>query len=152
MHVHRARRPRRKAAAAHVLAALAVVTAAPLLAPAPAGAVLPPVSDHLVLTVSDSGHPARDGRFELFCHPAGGDHPRAKAACARLDEVTVWGSDPFAPAPGGTLCTSLYGGPATAHVEGMWAGRPVNADFGRATGCETARWDDLVPFLPRTRL
>jgi hypothetical protein len=144
--------PARRRAVAHALAAVTAATAALVLAPSPAGAVLPPVRDHLVLTVTDSGYPAHDGRFELYCHPAGGDHPAAEEACARLDEVTVWGSDPFAPAPEGGVCTSLYGGPATAHVEGMWAGRPVNADFARATGCETARWNDLVPFLPRTRL
>ncbi|EST37675.1 hypothetical protein N566_11665 [Streptomycetaceae bacterium MP113-05] len=148
-------RPRRvlgtRKAAVAACAVLAAAGAA--LAPAaPAGAVLPPVRDHLVLTVTDSGYRAHDGRFELLCHPAGGDHRRAKEACARLDEVTVWGSDPFAPVPPDSVCTSLYGGPATAHLEGMWAGRPVNADFGRATGCETARWNDLVPLLPRTRL
>jgi hypothetical protein len=146
-------RPRRAAAAAaRVLIAAATAAAAALSLAPSAGALLPPVRDHLTVTVRDSGYPSHDGRFDLYCHPAGGDHPRPKEACARLDEVTVWGSDPFAPVPAGTVCTSLYGGPATAHVEGMWAGRPVNADFSRATGCETARWNDLAPFLPRTRL
>lgn len=138
--------------AGRIAAAAAAVVAAVTLAPAPAGAMLPPARDHLTVTVRDSGYPALDGRFELHCHPTGGDHPRAGEACRRLEEVTVWGTDPFAPVPPGAVCTSMYGGPATAHVEGTWAGRPVHADFSRATGCETARWNDLVPLLPRTRL
>lgn len=147
-------RPRRAPAraAAPVVAAAAAAAAAFTLAPAPAGAVLPPARDHLTITVTDSGYPARDGRFELVCHPSAGDHHSPDEACDRLDELTVWGSDPFAPVPPDSMCTSMYGGPATAHVEGMWAGRPVNADFSRATGCETARWNNLVPLLPGTRL
>ena len=138
-------------AVARTAAAAAAVTAAFSLAPH-AEAMLPPTRDHLTVTVEGSGYPARDGRFELLCHPAGGDHPQARKACEQLDEVTVWGEDPFAPVPDGALCTTMYGGPATAHVEGTWAGRPVNAHFSRATGCETARWDALVPLLPATRL
>lgn len=145
-------RPRsRSRTATRTAAAATALVAAFTLAPS-AEAMLPPARDHLTLTVHDSGRPGRDGRFELFCHPTGGDHPDAAAACDRLDELTVWGSSPFAPAEPGALCTSMYGGPATARVEGMWGGRPVNADFHRATGCATARWNDLVPFLPRTRL
>lgn len=140
------------AAARTTAAALAALAAAFTLAPSPASAMLPPARDHLTVTVHDSGFPARDGRFELHCHPTAGDHFRAAKACKRLNELTRWGSDPFAPVPPDSMCTSLYGGPARAHVEGMWAGRPVNADFSRATGCETARWGNLVPLLPRTRL
>jgi hypothetical protein len=50
------------------------------------------------------------------------------------------------------MCTMLYGGPATAHVTGTWAGRPVDARFDRADGCEIARWDALVPLLPETHV
>lgn len=45
----------------------------------------------------------------------------------------------------------IYGGPATAHVTGTWAGRPVDSRFDRADGCQIARWDALVPLLPGTR-
>jgi hypothetical protein len=37
-------------------------------------------------------------------------------------------------------CTELYGGPATAHVTGTFAGDPVDTSFGRANGCEIDRW------------
>jgi hypothetical protein len=46
----------------------------------------------------------------------------------------------FEPVPSGVACTQIYGGPETAHVEGTLDGRPVNADFKRTDGCETARW------------
>jgi hypothetical protein len=42
----------------------------------------------------------------------------------------------------------LYGGPATAHVTGTWAGRPVDTRFDRSDGCDIARWDRFVPLLP----
>ncbi|MFC9957282.1 SSI family serine proteinase inhibitor [Streptomyces nigra] len=105
--------------------------------------------DHLVVTVRGTG--AGDGTRELTCHPAGGDHPDAARACAALDRGTRWGRDLFAPdAPGG-LCTMQYGGPATAHVTGTWAGRPVDARFDRGDGCAIARWNRFVPLLPDVR-
>ncbi|MGW0793868.1 SSI family serine proteinase inhibitor [Streptomyces sp. NPDC002692] len=122
----------------------------------PAAAVLapPPVraedsGDRLTVTVRHLGG-AADGTYELRCHPAGGSHPTPEQACEALDRRTTWGKDPFAPVAPGSLCTMLYGGPATAHVTGTWAGRPVDARFDRADGCEIARWDALVPLLPDT--
>ncbi|MBT2441738.1 hypothetical protein J7E93_16780 [Streptomyces sp. ISL-36] len=106
-------------------------------------------ADRLRVTVVGSGTFGRDGTYELYCHPAGGDHPDAAAACDKLDALTVWGSPgPFPPVPSDDLCTLQYGGPAVAYVEGTWAGRPVNADFTRTDGCEISRWDALVPLLP----
>lgn len=64
--------------------------------------------------------------------------------------MTRWGRDPFAPVPQGANCTMIYGGPATAHVTGTWAGRPVNADFRRTNGCEISRWSSFEPLLPST--
>ncbi|MFF9394769.1 SSI family serine proteinase inhibitor [Streptomyces griseoluteus] len=116
--------------------------------------VLPPpplpadrTGDHLTLVVHGAG-PGRDGVRQLFCHPEGGDHLDPVAACRVLDENTRWGQDTFAPVPPDSICTLIDGGPATAHVTGHWAGRPVDADFSRRNGCEIARWDRLVPFLP----
>ncbi len=103
--------------------------------------------DHLTVTVSEAGE-GKDGTFELDCHPAGGSHPDARAACEQLDRNTSWGKSPFAPAREGGMCTMQYGGPATAHVTGTWAGRPVDATYQRGDGCEIARWDALVPVLP----
>ncbi|MGW1671011.1 SSI family serine proteinase inhibitor [Streptomyces sp. NPDC002324] len=106
--------------------------------------------DRLTVTVRDAGATA-DGTFELRCHPQGGSHPEAREACGRLDRRTTWGTDPFAPVGSGTMCTMQYGGPATAHVTGTWAGRRVDARFDRGNGCEIARWDALVPVLPDLR-
>ncbi|GAA2582999.1 SSI family serine proteinase inhibitor [Streptomyces tubercidicus] len=107
--------------------------------------------DHLTLTVRGTGSPRTDGTFELYCHPARGSHPHAKKACEKLDGMTRWGRDPFAPVPQGANCTMIYGGPATAHITGTWAGRPVNADFRRTNGCEIGRWSSFEPLLPSTR-
>ncbi|WP_432000366.1 SSI family serine proteinase inhibitor [Streptomyces sioyaensis] len=107
--------------------------------------------DHLTVTVQHSGSARTDGTFELYCHPGGGNHFHVKAACAKLDGMTRWGRDPFAAVPQGSNCTMMYGGPATAHVTGTWAGRPVNADFRRTNGCEIERWGRFEPLLPSTR-
>ncbi|CAM5594803.1 Subtilisin inhibitor domain-containing protein OS=Streptomyces alboniger OX=132473 GN=CP975_17115 PE=3 SV=1 [Streptomyces alboniger] len=104
--------------------------------------------DRLTITVADAG--GADGTYVLECHPTGGTHPDAKKACARLDDVTVYGKDPFAKTPPGSMCTMQYGGPATARVTGTWQGRPVDARYDRSNGCEISRWDRLAPVLPDT--
>jgi len=107
--------------------------------------------DRLTVTVHNAGGGAErtyDGTYELRCHPGGGSHPDVSGACQKLDRSTTWGKDLFAPVPPGSMCTMVYGGPATAHVTGTWAGRPVDAKFDRTNGCEIARWDALVPLLP----
>ncbi|MFE7298429.1 SSI family serine proteinase inhibitor [Streptomyces sp. NPDC057579] len=106
--------------------------------------------DHLTITVTRSGSDRTDGRFELYCHPRGGNHFDVRRACDRLDRMTRWGKDAFAPVPQGAQCTMMYGGPARAHVTGRWAGRPVNADFRRTNGCEIERWSRFEPMLPST--
>ncbi|MFD6923964.1 SSI family serine proteinase inhibitor [Streptomyces sp. NPDC059944] len=148
-------------------AASPVPTASPAPLAAPAGlsslytgarsgtepAAMPPPArpedsgDRLTVTVHDAGNGA-DGTYELDCHPAGGSHPRAAEACDLLDGNTTWGKDLFAPVPPDALCTMQYGGPATAHVTGTWAGRPVDARYDRTNGCEISRWNTMVPFLP----
>lgn len=132
----------------------AVLPRLPHAAPALAGLTPPPVraedsGDRLIVTVRNAGGTA-DGTYALRCHPDGGSHPAPEQACATLDRRTTWGKDPFAPVAPGSICTMLYGGPATAHVTGTWAGRPVDARFDRADGCQIARWDALVPLLPVT--
>ncbi|MET9526600.1 SSI family serine proteinase inhibitor [Streptomyces coeruleorubidus] len=106
--------------------------------------------DHLTVTVRNAGGEA-DGTYELYCGPDGGSHPDPRGACAALERDTRWGKDVFAPAPEGGFCTMQYGGPATAHVTGTWAGRPVDATYDRRDGCGIARWDRLVPLLPDMR-
>ncbi len=133
---------------------MAVLCAGVSGGPAFGGAVAagePGEGDRLVVAVRDSGELGLDGTRELYCHPAGGDHPDAEASCARLDRNTVWGADPFAPVPTGSVCTLQDGGPVTAHVTGWWAGRPVDAVFRRGNGCEIERWERMVPVLPALR-
>ncbi|MFE9332025.1 SSI family serine proteinase inhibitor [Streptomyces sp. NPDC006925] len=128
--------------------------AVPAAAPGEAAATVSPAeqrpADKLTFTVTRSGRAARDGSYTLRCRPAGGGHPTPGRACAALDRVASGGSDPFAPVPGDAVCTMIYGGPAQARVTGTWHGRKVDARFRRTNGCEVARWNRLVPALPRT--
>ncbi|MFF4256458.1 SSI family serine proteinase inhibitor [Streptomyces sp. NPDC001663] len=142
-----------------VVAATAVSSVVPTAAYAAAGPLVlapPPVQDedlagdHLTVTVRHTGN-GMDGTYELHCHPGSGDHPDVAGACDALDRGTRWGKDTFAPVPEGSICTMQYGGPATAHVTGTWAGRPVDASYDRSDGCEIARWGRLVPLLPDLR-
>lgn len=52
-----------------------------------------------------------------------------------------------AKAPGGRVCTQVYGGPQTAHVTGSIAGKPVDVELARRNGCEIADWDRAAPLL-----
>ncbi|QEV18974.1 SSI family serine proteinase inhibitor [Streptomyces alboniger] len=128
-------------------ASAAALSAAPFTAHAVTPAETP--TDRLTITVSDSGGDG-EGTYELTCHPTGGTHPAKEKACARLDEITVYGKDTFAPVPDDAMCTMQYGGPATAHITGTWQGRPVDARYSRGNGCEISRWNNLAPVLPRT--
>lgn len=142
--------PRTRPARRFLVGAAATFAAATtgVLVPAASGAAYTAdPGDRLTVTVREAGGGA-NGTFELRCHPEGGSHPAVRDACSRLDRRTTWGKDPFAPVPSGTVCTMQYGGPATAHVTGTWAGRHVDARFDRGNGCEIARWDALVPVLP----
>ncbi|RMI39824.1 SSI family serine proteinase inhibitor [Streptomyces triticirhizae] len=122
--------------------AAAVATAGPAAARSGGSPWAPVGADRLLITVSGAGE--ADGTFELTCAPAGGTHPEAAEACARLGELDA----PFASVAEGTVCTFLYGGPATARVTGQWQGERVDAEFNRDNGCEISRWDRLVPVLP----
>ncbi|MFD4257071.1 SSI family serine proteinase inhibitor [Streptomyces sp. NPDC058534] len=134
-------------------AALSVATLASLSAAHPAAAFGTgagtgvPAADHLTVTVRGAG-PGADGTFELYCNPSGGNHPDPEGACAVVERDTRWGQDTFAPVPEGSVCTMQYGGRATAHVTGVWAGRPVDVTYDRRDGCEISRWDRMVPLLP----
>jgi hypothetical protein len=83
-------------------------------------------------------------RWTLRCGPAGGTHPRAAQACARLASV----SGPFRPVPADAICTQIYGGPQEALVTGTFRGHRVNARFSRVNGCEIARWERIAVLFP----
>lgn len=108
------------------------------------------VRDRLTITVADSGSPAADGTHRLYCAPAGGTHASPQQACDRLDQLAADRRTPFAPVPATMMCTMQYGGPATAHITGVWRGQPVDATFRRTNGCEISRWGALEPVLPHT--
>ncbi|MFM9369070.1 SSI family serine proteinase inhibitor [Streptomyces sp. Da 82-17] len=134
------------------VASLAALSASPALAQEAAPVPRLPLAeqDHLTVTVSDTGT-AEDGTYRLECGSDGsfgGTHHRAEAACDRLEQLAQDGEDPFAPVPEGSLCTMQHGGPGTAHVTGVWQGRPVSASYDRSGGCEIGRWNALVPVLP----
>ncbi|MQY05218.1 SSI family serine proteinase inhibitor [Actinomadura macrotermitis] len=106
-------------------------------------------ADRLIVQVKASPQaPAQ--KWTLTCDPAGGDHPKKDAACAALAKS----ADPFKAPPKDRICTKIYGGPETATVTGTWKGRPVDASFGRADGCQLHRWTGLAPLfgdVPKVR-
>ncbi len=109
----------------------------------------PPAGDSLTVEVKASPEaPAKT--WKLTCDPPGGDHPKAKEACAALAKA----KDPFAPPPKDRICTKIYGGPEVAVVRGTWQGRPVDAKFTRTDGCELHRWSSVGPLfgdVPKVR-
>jgi hypothetical protein len=98
----------------------------------------------LTITVDASGSGATQ-TWTLTCDPPGGDHPDPAWACEALEQAG--GVAAFDPVPRTAVCTEIYGGPQTAHVEGTVDGTPVNADFSRTNGCEINRWDALRAVL-----
>ncbi|MEO3972874.1 SSI family serine proteinase inhibitor [Streptomyces sp. CAU 1734] len=141
------------AAAAPTAAAGGGLAGLPLPLPLPllGGPAQVSEQDRLTIDVSETGNTRTDGRYELQCDPAGGTHPAAERACARLEELARGNRDPFAPVPEGQICTQQYGGDATARVTGTWHGQRVDAVFSRTDGCEISRWRNLEPVLPSNR-
>lgn len=108
--------------------------------PAPGTAV----AADLTVTLDETGSGATT-TWHLTCGPDGGDHPDPAGACATL--AAAGGVTALAPPRKDVVCTEIYGGPQTAHVEGTVAGTRVSADFSRTNGCGIARWDPLAPLL-----
>jgi hypothetical protein len=118
---------------------------APLLA---AVALAGSPSASLTVTVWPQGRAHASRTWTLRCGPAGGTLPRAAAACRRL---AAFSGSPFAPAPPGTACSEIYGGPQEALVRGTFRARRIWATFRRRDGCEIDRWN-RVSFLSPVRL
>jgi len=91
-----------------------------------------------ITVVADQG--AAPKVLTLTCDPVGGNHPQAAQACAALDKASA---TVFDPVPKDQACTTIYGGPQTATVKGMYKGNAVDATFNRTNGCEIARWEKL---------
>ena len=89
---------------------------------------------------------AEDGtRLVVEVRPRGADGPVQRRVVTRVPEG-ITASD-FAPVPRATACAEVYGGPATARVEGTLDGRPIRATFDRRNACEMSRWDDVAALL-----
>lgn len=86
------------------------------------------------------GRPPLDIRLQC---DAPGDAPACRAL-AQLDP------EDFEPVPDDTVCTSQYGGPETASVQGTLRGKPVDATFSREQGCEINRWERVAPLFEGT--
>jgi hypothetical protein len=63
------------------------------------------------------------------------------AACERLARADFSGT------PDNVACIEIYGGDATARVRGRIAGKPVDARFSLANGCEINRWKEFAWLL-----
>jgi subtilisin inhibitor-like len=111
--------------------------------PAPPAAA----ATQLAITIASSTVPGHNGQFTLTCQPTGGTHPDPTNACAKLDQFAAAGTDPFAPVPANQMCTMIAGGPATARIVGSWQGRRIDTTFSRTNGCQTNRWNNLLPIL-----
>ena len=75
------------------------------------------------LTVTVTHNPGTDGTtYQLNATRRAAPIRQAQSCVNGLGEGAV-GKDPFAPVPKDQTCTFIYGGPATAHVTGTWAGR-----------------------------
>ena len=102
-------------------------------------------SGRLTITVWPQGQSAGGARrWTLDCGPAGGTHPQAAKACARLAATP----NPFRPVPRDAMCTQVYGGPEEARVTGTYRGARVDARFNRVNGCEIDRWDRIAVLFP----
>jgi hypothetical protein len=108
---------RRSLAATALTAALAV---AALLTTGSAASAARPPQAHLQLSVTAEAGPQL-GTAVLTCYPAGGNHPRAAAACSELGRA---GGNPDRLRPGSLACTLEYA-PVTATATGHWRGRLV---------------------------
>ncbi len=122
-----------------IRAAFAAAALSVLAVPAPAQAHRGPVSPvsatsaaALSLAVRDDGTGAVS-QVELLCHPTGGTHPQAAAACAALD-AAGGAPDRLTPVTG-VFCYQLYQ-PVTASVTGSWLGKPVRWEQTFGNGCE----------------
>ncbi len=74
-----------------------------------------------------------------------GDDPVKRQVVTKLPRG-VTAAD-FAPIPGDTACAEIYGGPATARVDGVLDGKPLHSTFTRTNACEMERWDRVPELL-----
>jgi hypothetical protein len=95
------------------------------------------------LVIEITSHPgAKPQRWTLTCNPAGGTHPRARAACRVLEHA----KNAFAPADPSMMCPPPPSS-RTATIKGTWFGHPVDATYTQ-NGCGLSRWRRMWPVFP----
>jgi hypothetical protein len=94
----------------------------------------PELQADLVVTVRPSGADGPTERRRIRCERLG----EGRRPCPGLAGLQP---DQLAPVPPDVACTQIYGGPATARVQGELRGTTVNARFKRTDGCQIERWD-----------
>ncbi len=77
----------------------------------------------------------------LRCDPAGGTHPRARAACSSLNKVD--GDFAELPPVAEVSCTEIFA-PVTAEAKGEYRGRPIRFIHTYGNRCEAQRSTDDV--------
>ncbi|GAA4619923.1 SSI family serine proteinase inhibitor [Saccharopolyspora hordei] len=85
----------------------------------------------LHLTVSTQNRDEAPRTVVLNCHPSGGSHPHADAACQTLDAVN---GDLNLLSEGQAMCTLQYQ-PVTYTASGTWQGRPVSFEKTYSNEC-----------------
>jgi hypothetical protein len=70
---------------------------------------------------------------------------RAPDLCRRLGELVPTLTRP---PPRDRVCAEVFGGPATARVEGRLQGRRVDRRLARTDACEISDWERLDVLLP----
>lgn len=109
----------RRMLTAAVLAVVTLVVTIGATATTAWGAGPPQAQLWLALTPEAAGS---IGVARLTCHPAGGDHPKAAAACLELGRA---GGDPDR-LDGSPVACTLEFAPVTATAVGQWRGRPIS--------------------------
>ena len=128
-----------------LLGASALIVAALTACGTDDGSAAGATTGRLTITVWPQGVAAGSPRkWTLECGPAGGTHPAAKQACARLPSLLP----AFKPVPKDVMCTQIYGGPAEARVTGTFRGNRLDARFNLVNGCEIARWNRVAVLFP----
>ena len=87
---------------------------------------------------------AQETRLVVEVRPTGKDPVERRVVTELPAGVTA--AD-FAPVPADTACAEIYGGPATARVDGVLDGKPLHTAFDLTNACEMQRWDRVSALL-----
>ncbi len=86
----------------------------------------------------------QETRLVVEVRPTGEDPVKRRVVSKLPPGVTA--AD-FAPIPANTACAEIYGGPATARVDGVLDSEPLHTTFTRTNACEMERWDRVSRLL-----